>query len=170
MTTRLTLRSLIAHYCGMLDGATSRMVAQKVKEIPHVQRIKERIDRVLSRTILHAGSYDQLSRHYVDPNFAAAYLSNDLHGAMLLRFEQHCLRWDPAIEETAACNLILASVFADPPSDPQKHAALRQRLYALGAGTTACEPGKSRVTPDIESMQDNSMQDEAISNENSTPE
>ncbi len=139
MSNRLTLRKLIAYCCGMVDGRTSRMIASRIEETPHLQRIQQRIETLLATKVAKAGSYKELSRHYLDPNFTAAYLSNDLHGAMLLRFEQHCLKWDTVLEETTACNMILAEVFADPPSDPDQHASLRARLYALGKSTTGKE-------------------------------
>lgn len=110
---RLTLRTLLAWMDGVLTEADAAEMTAKVSATPLAQGLADRIRDVVSRPTLPAAAPD--GRGFAaDPNSAAEYLDNVLHGERLGDFERICIESDMHLAEVAACHRLLAAVAREP--------------------------------------------------------
>lgn len=125
---RVTVRKLLELRAGGLEPDVARAVRDKIKTLPQVAEIHQRIEAVVSRNWLEPPEVDD---EHMNANDVAAYVDNTIEerGART-NYERLCLDADKYLAETADC---LAIITAQADVDPRRtiSAESRAKLYKM---------------------------------------
>ena len=136
---RLTLRTLLAWMDGVLPADLEQEMAAKVSATPLAQGLADRIRDVSSRPTLPAPAVD--GRGFAaDPNSAAEYLDNVLHGERLGDFERICIESDMQLAEVGGCHRLLAELAREPAPASNIPPAVRHRLVEAARNPATVQP------------------------------
>lgn len=126
---RLTLRTLLAHLCGLLEPEDARNLDEKIKGSSRGQELARRIPKLIAKRELDAPRLESRAAGG-DANTVSEYLDGILTPERTAEFDRVCLQSDRQLAEVASCFEILSVVHQKP---AKVTSTIRQRIYGVGA-------------------------------------
>lgn len=139
---RLTLRTMLASMCGLLEPEDAKELDEKIQGSQLATKLAKRIPQLVNKRELDAPRLDAKSA-YADPNSVAEYLDGLLSPERTAEFDRVCLKSDVRLAEVASCFEVLSNVHK---KKLKVGRALRKRMYKI-ADEVGNAPTKGTPTP-----------------------